>query len=172
MRPRGAALTSPPEGVLRHMRQQELWRAVGTHYGPTRIYEPTGHAIGGTAQQAIRSFYHSYRSQAWAVTTTGRQRPVGVWTSQPPQEPARLACVDYGPAMQLADEDRSDSVRRDRRLRDRRERANASVQSAGLREHCKSTRRCMRWVFIFLTSRSFFLGESKRSSVWGRAGLN
>ena len=23
-------------------------RAVGTHYGPTRIYGPTGHAIGGT----------------------------------------------------------------------------------------------------------------------------
>jgi len=40
--------------VLRHMRHQELWRAVGTHYGPTRIYGPTGHAIGGTAQQALR----------------------------------------------------------------------------------------------------------------------
>jgi len=54
MRPSGAAPTSPPEGVLRHMRHQELWRAVGTHYGPTRIYGPTGHAIGGTAQQALR----------------------------------------------------------------------------------------------------------------------
>ena len=54
MRPRGAAPTSPPEGVLRHMRHQELWRAVGTHYGPTRIYGPTGHAIGGTAQQTLR----------------------------------------------------------------------------------------------------------------------
>ncbi len=32
MRPRGAAPTSPPEGVLRHMLHQELWRAVGTHY--------------------------------------------------------------------------------------------------------------------------------------------
>jgi hypothetical protein len=50
----GAAPTSPPEGVLRHMRHQEFWRAVGTHYGPTRIYGPTGHAIGGTAQQALR----------------------------------------------------------------------------------------------------------------------
>jgi len=30
--------------------------------------------------------------------------------------------------MQLADEDRSDAVRRDRRLRDRRERADASVR--------------------------------------------
>jgi hypothetical protein len=39
------------------MRHQELWRAVGTHYGPTRIYGPTGHAIGGTAQQTLRSFY-------------------------------------------------------------------------------------------------------------------
>ena len=27
--------------LLRHMRHQELWRAVGTHYGPTRIYGPT-----------------------------------------------------------------------------------------------------------------------------------
>ncbi len=42
----------PAEGVLQHMRHQELWRAVGTRYGPTRIYGPTGHAIGGTAQQA------------------------------------------------------------------------------------------------------------------------
>ena len=39
--------------MMRHMRHQELWRAVGTHYGPTRIYGPTGHAIGGTAQQAL-----------------------------------------------------------------------------------------------------------------------
>jgi hypothetical protein len=45
--------------LLRHMRHQELWRAVGTHYGPTRIYGPTGHVIGGTAQQALRSFYRS-----------------------------------------------------------------------------------------------------------------
>jgi hypothetical protein len=36
------------------MRHQELWRAVGTHYGPTRIYGPMGHAIRGTAQQANR----------------------------------------------------------------------------------------------------------------------
>ena len=36
------------------MRHQERVQAVGTHYGPTRIYGPTGHAIGGTAQQALR----------------------------------------------------------------------------------------------------------------------
>ncbi len=36
------------------MRHHELWRAVGSHYGPTQIYGPTGHAIGGTAQQALR----------------------------------------------------------------------------------------------------------------------
>ncbi len=41
--------------MLRQMQQQELWRAVGTHYaGPTWIYGPTGHAFGGTAQQALR----------------------------------------------------------------------------------------------------------------------
>ena len=67
--------------------------------------------------------------------------------------------------MQLADEDRSDSVQRDRRLRDRWERADASVRSAGLGEHCKSTRRGMRWVFIILTSRSFFIGESNPSKA-------
>ncbi len=94
--------------------------AVGTHYGLTRIYGPTGHAIGGDSHES----------------TMGRR-------------------------MQLADEERSDSVRRDRRLRDRRERADASVWSTGLREHCKSSRRGMRWVFVILTSRSFFLvGES------------
>ena len=51
----GAAQTSPPKGVLRHMRHQEHTRAVGTHYGPTRIIRPTGHAIGGTAQLALQS---------------------------------------------------------------------------------------------------------------------
>jgi hypothetical protein len=63
-----------------------------TIYGPTRIYGPTGHAIEGTAQQALRSFYRSYRSRASAlsVTTTGLQRPAGVWTSPPPPEPVRL----------------------------------------------------------------------------------
>ena len=44
---------------------------------------------------------------------------------------ARLARVDYGPAMQLAVEDRSDAVQRDRRLRDRRKRADASVLEHG-----------------------------------------
>ena len=36
--------------------------------------------------------------------------------------------------MQLADEDRSDAVRRDRRLRDRMERADASVREHGTRK--------------------------------------
>ncbi len=35
-----------------------MMRAVGTHYWPTRIYGPIGHAIGGTAQQAL-----------WSLTT-------------------------------------------------------------------------------------------------------
>ncbi len=33
------------------------------HYLPTRVYGPTGHAIGGTAQQALQSFYCSYRTE-------------------------------------------------------------------------------------------------------------
>jgi hypothetical protein len=43
------------KALLRRMRHHERMRAVGTHYGPTRIYGPTGHAIGGTAQQPLRS---------------------------------------------------------------------------------------------------------------------
>jgi hypothetical protein len=42
--------------LLRRTRHQEHWLAVGTHYGPTRIYGPTGHAIGGTAQLGSRGF--------------------------------------------------------------------------------------------------------------------
>ena len=66
----GAAPTSPPEGVLRHMRHQERMRAVGTHYGPTRIYEPTGHTIGGTPQLALRS-------SSTAAIIAGPATPVG-----------------------------------------------------------------------------------------------
>ena len=39
--------------LLRRTRHQEHWQAVGTHYGPTRIYGPTGHAIGGATQLAL-----------------------------------------------------------------------------------------------------------------------
>ncbi len=35
------------------MRHQERVLEVGTYYGQTRIYEPTGHAVGGTAQHAL-----------------------------------------------------------------------------------------------------------------------
>ena len=55
MRPSGSATISPSKGMFRRTRHQERWLAVGTHYGPTRIYGPTGHAIGGTAQLALRS---------------------------------------------------------------------------------------------------------------------
>ena len=51
MRPRRAAPTSPPEGVLRHMRHQELWRAVGRHNeadSDLRAYGPC-HRRDGTA---------------------------------------------------------------------------------------------------------------------------
>ena len=155
------------------MRHQELWRAVGTYYGPTRICGPTGHAIGGTAQQALWSFYCSYRSRASAlsVTTTGRLRSVGARTSPPPPEPARLARVDYGPVMQLANEGRSDAVRRDRRLRDRRSGPTRQSGSTGLGVQCKTTRRGMRWVFIILTSRSFFLGKPSHTAQ-GQADSN
>jgi hypothetical protein len=51
-----SVITKGQLGLLRRMRHQEHMLAVGTHYGPTRIYGPTGHAIGGTEQQALRSF--------------------------------------------------------------------------------------------------------------------
>ncbi len=41
--------------------------------------------------------------------------------------------------------------------------------STGLEVQCKPTRRGMRWVFIFLTSCSFFLGESGPFQFLGRA---
>ncbi len=83
---------------------------------------------------------------------------------------ARLARVDYGPAMQLADEGRSDAVRRDRRLRDRRSGPTRQSGSTGLGEQCKSTRRGMRWVLMILTSRSFFLGEPSHTAQ-GRSSI-
>ncbi len=55
-----------------------------------------------------------------------------------------------------------------RRLRDRRERADASIRSTGRGEHCKSTRRGM-CKFIGLTNRCSFLEEANRESVWGRS---
>ena len=67
--------------LLRRMRHQEHWRAVGTHYGPTRIHGPTGHAIGGTAQLALRS------SSPGRVTLSDDYGPgvaAGGWTSPPP----------------------------------------------------------------------------------------
>jgi hypothetical protein len=73
MRTRGAAPTSPPEGVLRHMRHQERVRAVGTHYGPTRIYGPTGDAIEGTAAGTPELLQQiTCQASALPVTTTGR----------------------------------------------------------------------------------------------------
>ncbi len=39
---------------------------------PTRIYGPTGHAIGGTAQQALLSCCYHRRASPPSVTTTGR----------------------------------------------------------------------------------------------------
>jgi hypothetical protein len=61
--------------LLRHMRHQELWRAVGTHYGSTWIYGPTAMPSEGRHSRHSGSFYRSYRSWASAlpVTTTGQK---------------------------------------------------------------------------------------------------
>jgi hypothetical protein len=99
MRPSGAAPTSPPEEVLRHMRHQQLWLAVGTHYGPTRIYGPT------------------------AMPSEGRH--------------SRHSGASTAAAMQPADEDRSDAVRRDRRLCDCR--SEAMRQSGSTDSECSAS---------------------------------
>ena len=97
-----------------------------------------GHAIGGTAQQALRELLPQL-PQPGLGTISDDYGPAAICRSMdlaaaPPPGPARLARVDYGPAMQLADEDRSDAVRRDRRLRNRLERADASVREHGTRK--------------------------------------
>ncbi len=69
---------------------------------------------------------------------------------------------------QLADEGWSDTVQRDRRLRDRRERADASVRSTGLGRLPRASRCSMRCLFIALTSRSSFKA-SPILEAWGRA---
>ena len=129
------------------MRHQELWRAVGTHYGPTRIYRPMGHAIGGTAQQAL-----------WSLPTAAiAGGPLGLDTISDDYGPAttcrrmdlaaaagaRATRLSLLWAEQLADEGWSDTALRDRRLRDRREWADASVQSTGLGVATSASRRGM-----------------------------
>jgi hypothetical protein len=76
--------------------------------------------------------------------TTGRLGSTGLrampsegWHSRLPLlQPPGLDTISVrcGPAKQLADEGRSDAALRNRRLRDRRERADASVRSTGLGE--------------------------------------
>ena len=55
-------------------------------------------------------------------------------------------------------------MRRDRRLRDRRSGATRQSGSMGLGVQCTSTRCGMRWVFIILTSCSFFLGKPSHTA--------
>ena len=56
--------------------------------------------------------------------------------------------------------ERSRATGRDRRPRYCRSGAGRQSGSTGHGVQCTSTRRGMRWVFIILTSSSFFLGES------------
>ncbi len=65
-------------GMLRLMRHPEHMRAVWTHYEPTQIYGPTGHAIGGTAQMALSSSSTAAITATLSVTTTDRpEQPDG-----------------------------------------------------------------------------------------------
>jgi hypothetical protein len=163
MRPSGAAPTSPPEGVLRHMRHQELWRAVGTHYGPTRIYGPTGHAIGGTEQQALRELLPRL-SQPGLGTISDDYGPAAIRRSKDlaaaAGSPRDSQESTTGRRCSWRTRTGSVAVRQDiRRPRDRRSGARRQSKSTGLGVQCKSTRRGMCRVFIILTSCSFFLGK-------------
>jgi hypothetical protein len=119
-----AESSGDPQGSLSHrMRRREHMRAVVRHYGPTRIYGPTRHAIGGTAQQALRSL----PTAATAAGPRHYQRRLRAGREQQEDGPRRRR---WGPRdshesavgrlEQLADEGRSDTALRDRRLRDRR----------------------------------------------------
>ncbi len=75
-----AAPTSPREGVLRHMQHMQ---AVGTHYGPSLIYGPTGHAITGTAQLALQELiYRCYYGRALPVSVLTAGRVELHWSSR------------------------------------------------------------------------------------------
>jgi hypothetical protein len=116
----GAAGQELVEWVFRRIRRREYRRAVGTHYRPTRRnqagYSPRRRrdlqswhydmfASKGSRTPEVRSSCVSdgtagtpellpqipRQASTLSVATAGRQQPVGVWTSPPPPEPARLA---------------------------------------------------------------------------------
>jgi hypothetical protein len=113
--------------VLRHMRHQELWRAVGTHYGQTRIYGPTFHLRDGTAgtPELLQQLPQPGLGDDYLAGPCRRR--------QSPRDLHESTLGRLCSWRSVADEDRSDAVRRDRRLRDRREQADASVQKHGTR---------------------------------------
>ncbi len=95
-----------------------------------------GDAIGGTAQQATRELLRQLQqpglgtiSDDYGPAATCRSMDLAAAVGARATRMSQL----HGPAMQLVDEDRSDAVRRDRRLRDRRERADTSVLEHGTR---------------------------------------
>ena len=71
--------------VASYARHQEHMQAVGTHYGPTRIIGPTGHAIGGTAQHS--GDHLKLPTSPCRATISDYYGPGGAaggWTSPPP----------------------------------------------------------------------------------------
>ena len=69
-----------------HRREEIGSIIVGTHYRPTPMYGPTGHAIGGTAQLVLRSS-SAAAIIAGRVTLSEDYGPgvaAGGWTSPPP----------------------------------------------------------------------------------------
>jgi hypothetical protein len=98
--------------LLRRTRHQECRRAAGTHYGPTQIYRPTGHAIGGTACTACTSelVYRCYRLRAapLSVKTTDRAEQPGDGPCRRRRGPRDSHESAVGQLEQLADEGRID----------------------------------------------------------------
>jgi hypothetical protein len=118
----GAAPTSPPEGVFRRTRRWKYRRAVGTHYGPTRIhqadYSPRHRRDGRAGTTILLSSPHLPPGRAASRSDYGPDGAVGVWGNAVVSAGAAGPFRDYGPG-------------RSRRRRRRRRRGRSTFQ--GLR---------------------------------------
>ncbi len=91
--------------VLHHLRHQEHLQAVGTHYWPTQIYGPTGHAIRLQSCYS-RAYLPPLQPQGFDAISDD-YRPARGW---PPLGSKR--CLLWDCREQLADLGRSDTVLR------------------------------------------------------------
>ena len=97
----GAAPTSPPEGVFRRTRRWKYRRAVGTHYGPTRIhqadYSPRHRRDGRAGTTILLSSPHLPPGRAASRSDYGPDGAAGVWGNTVVSAGAAGPFRDYGP---------------------------------------------------------------------------